>query len=133
MTIESIKRSLSATELTSMDKEAVKHTNIVAFVIKTFFENGCSIQAVRDALQERKEDRLEKLFYISLRLISQYVKDMPMPATGIPVYANVGEHTLLNIVRNHHGQDAAEIAEKRERANAERAAMNRANSNCTMV
>lgn len=105
MTIESIKRSLSATELSRMDKEAVKHTNLTAFIIKTFFENGCSIQAVRDALQERKEDRLEKLFYISLRLVSQYTPGMIIPATGVPIYANVEEHTLLNIMKNQYGQD----------------------------
>lgn len=105
MTIESIKRSLSATELNNMDKEAVKHTNLTAFIIKTFFESGCSIQAVKDALQERKEDRLEKLFYISLRLVSQYTQGMPIPPTGVPIYANVEEHTLLTVMKNQNGQD----------------------------
>jgi len=105
MTIESIKRSLSATELNNMDKEAVKHTNLTAFIIKTFFESGCSIQAVKDALQERREDRLEKLFYISLRLVSQYTPGMIMPATGVPIYANVEEHTLLTVMKNQNGQD----------------------------
>lgn len=105
MTIESIKRSLSATELNQINKEATRHTNIVAFVIKVFFENKCSINAVREALNARKEDRLDQLYFISLKLISTYSSGMEIPPTGLPIYANAMEHVLLNVMKNEDGQN----------------------------
>jgi len=105
MTIESLRRSLSATELNRMDKEATKHTNIVGFVIKVFFESGCSIAAVREAINARREDRLDQLYFISLRLVGTYSAGMDIPPTGLPIYANSMEHLLLNVMRNAKGQD----------------------------
>jgi len=88
-----------------MDKEATRHTNIIGFIIKVFFENKCSIGAMREALNEREEHRLDQLYYISLRLICNYSKGMQIPPAGIPIYASAAEHTLLNVIKNEKGQD----------------------------
>lgn len=102
MTIESIKRSLSATELTAIRDKAIEHTNKLGFILKVFFTSGCSIKAVKNALTDRQEERLSQLSVICLKTISKYVVDMHVPQTGIFIHADYKDGTLIRIEKENN-------------------------------